>query len=261
MPELPDVERFRMYLDATSLHQELVATEVRDADILERMSARRFRTHLQGESFEETSRHGKFLFVRLKSPRLLVLHFGMTGYLNYARNDELPAHARVVFRFEEGGRLAYVCQRKLGRVTITDNRELFLETQQLGPDALDEHLTARRFAERFAGRRSAVKSAIMDQSIVAGVGNIYADEILFQAGISPHRRLTDLHEKALHTLYRVMRRVLQTAIRNRAEVSRLPRTYLLRQRDQDGPCPKCGRELKTARIGGRRTYFCPHCQR
>lgn len=260
MPELPDVECFKTYLDATSLHQEIVATEVHDADILDGISASKFRIRLQGESFEETSRHGKFLFVHLQSPRLLVLHFGMTGYLDYAHNDEIPKHGRVVFRFEGGGRLAYVCQRKLGRVTMTDNRDAFLESQQLGPDALDEHLTARQFAERLAGRRSAVKAALMDQSILAGVGNIYADEILFQAGIAPGRRVAELDDKALRTLYRAMRRVLQTAIRNRAEVSRFPRTYLLRQRDQDGRCPKCGQKLKTTRISGRRTSFCPHCQ-
>ncbi len=261
MPELPDVERFKMYLDATSLHQEIVATEVHDPDVLDGISGRKLRASLEGESFEETSRHGKFLFVQLASPRLLVLHFGMTGYLDYAHKDEFPKHARVVFRFEGGGRLAYVCQRKLGRVAMTDDRDEFLDSQQLGPDALDEHLTVRRFAERIEGRRSAVKSALMNQSILAGVGNIYADEILFQAGIAPDRRAAELDDKALRTLHRAMRRVLQTAIRNRAEVSRLPKTYLLRRRDQDGPCPKCGHKLKTIRISGRRTSFCPQCQR
>lgn len=260
MPELPDVERFKMDLDGTSLHQEIVATDVRDSDILDGISARKLGACLQGESMEATSRHGKFLFVHLKSPRFLVLHFGMTGYLDYARSHELPKHARVVFRFAGNGRLAYVCQRKLGRVTITDDREAFLESHRLGPDALDEHLTDRGLAERFAGRRSAIKSAMMDQSTVAGVGNVYADEILFQAGIAPDRRVSDLDDQAWRTVARAMRRVLQTAIRNRADLSRLPPTYLLRRREQDGQCPKCGRPLKTARFGGRRTYFCPHCQ-
>lgn len=260
MPELPDVERFKMYLDATSLHQEIAATEVHDNDILDGISVRKLRSHLQGESFEATSRHGKFLFVHLQPPRLLVLHFGMTGYLDYAHKDECPRHARVVFRFEGGSRLAYVCQRKLGRVAMTDNRDEFLESQQLGPDALDEHLTARELAERIAGRRSATKSAIMDQSIIAGVGNIYADEILFQAGIAPDRCAAELDEKDLRTLHRAMRRVLQTAIRNRTEVARFPKTYLLRRRDQDGSCPKCSHKLKTTRISGRRAVFCPHCQ-
>ncbi len=260
MPELPDVECFKMYLDDTSLHQEIVATEVPDPGILDGISARPFQMCLQGESMEATSRHGKFLFVHLKSPPCLVLHFGMTGYLDYARSNELPKHARVVFRFAGNGRLAYVCQRKLGRVTITDDREAFLQSHQLGPDALDEQLTDRGLAERFAGRRSAIKSAMMDQSMLAGVGNIYADEILFQAGIAPHRRVFELDDQAWRTIFRAMHRVLQTAIRKGAEVSRFPPTYLLRRRGQDGPCPKCNRQLKTTRLGGRRTCFCPHCQ-
>ncbi len=97
-----------------------------------------------------------------------------------------------------------------------------------------------RFAERLAGRRSAVKSALMDHSTLAGVGNIYADETLFLAGVAPNRPAAELDEKELRTLHRATRRVLQTAIRNRADGARLPRTYLLRQRGQDGPCPKCG---------------------
>ena len=261
MPELPDVERFRMYLDATSLHQEVSAVKVHDADVLREVPAQKFRSALGGGSFEATSRHGKFLFVHLESSPLLVLHFGMTGYLDYAADDRrLPQHTRVVFHFVGGHRLAYVCQRKLGRVTLAEKREGFIAQHHLGPDALDGHFTLEAFARRLAGRRSVAKSALMDQSILAGVGNIYADEILYQAGIAPNRRVSDMDKTDLRDLYRAMRRVLKTAIRNKAEISRLPRTYLLRRRDADGQCPRCGYELKTARIAGRGTYFCSRCQ-
>jgi len=261
MPELPDVERFKGYLDANALHQKVAAVEVRDADILERVSARRLRSQLRGRPFESTSRYGKFLFVHRPSPPLLVLHFGMTGYLDYAREDrEPPEHARVVLHFAEGHRLAYVCQRKLGLVTLADDRQAFIEKRGLGPDALDEGLTFRAFADRLSGRRGAVKSALMNQAILAGVGNVYADEVLFQAGIAPGRRVDQLDDKELRNLHRTMRRVLKTSIRNNAEISRLPRTYLLPHRDSDGRCPRCDRELKKARISGRGTYLCPHCQ-
>jgi len=261
MPELPDVERFKGYLDATALHQKVAAVDVRDADILGRVSARRVRSQLRGRPFESTSRHGKFLFVHRPSPPLLVLHFGMTGYLDYAREDrEPPEHARVVFHFADGDRLAYVCQRKLGLVALADDRQAFIEKRGLGPDALDEGLTFRAFSDRLAGRRGAIKSALMNQAILAGVGNVYADEILFQAGIAPGRRLDQLDDKELRNLHRTMRRVLATSIRNNAEVSRLPRTYLLPHRDSDGRCPRCGRELEEARISGRATYLCSHCQ-
>lgn len=262
MPELPDVERFKMYVDATSLHQTVARVEVRDAAVLAGIAREALRSSLEGRAFEGTSRHGKFLFLHPEFPPLLVLHFGMTGYLDYARCDrEPPKHTRVVFEFAKGYRLAYVCQRKLGNVAVADDRKAFIEQHRLGPDALDEQFVFDAFAERLSGRRTGIKSALMDQAVMAGVGNIYADEVLYQAGIAPQRRVPDLDEAALRKVYQAMRRVLKTAIRHKAEVSQFPRTYLLRRREADGRCPGCDNELKTARIGGRGAYFCPHCQR
>jgi formamidopyrimidine-DNA glycosylase len=261
MPELPDVERFKQYLDATALHQEVAAVEVRDAELLETVSARRIRSQLEGRSFESTSRRGKFLFVHPKSPPLLVLHFGMTGHLDYARDErEPPQHTRLRFRFVNGYWLAYVCQRKLGLVTLADDADTFAERRDLGPDALDERLSARQFCARLSGRRGAVKSALMNQAVVAGVGNVYADEILYQLGIMPGRRVDELDAETARKLYRTMRRVLKTSVRRNADVSRLPRTYLLPHRDGDGRCPRCGGELQKARISGRGTWYCPRCQ-
>ncbi|MFW6168973.1 MAG: zinc finger domain-containing protein, partial [Planctomycetota bacterium] len=186
---------------------------------------------------------------------------GMTGYLDYDQQESAPpAHTRVSFHFISGNRLAYVCQRKLGMVTLADDQQAFIEQHELGPDAMDETLTPRAFCERVAGRRGAIKSILMNQEIVAGLGNVYADEVLFQAGIAPARRVDEFDDKTLRKLYQTMRRVLNTAVRNNAEVSRLPRTYLLRQRAPDGHCPRCGRPLKNLKVGGRGTYLCDHCQ-
>jgi len=261
MPELPDVERFKSYLDATSLHQAIESVDINDSKTLENVTPRKLRKELQGQAFESTSRHGKFLFVRREAPPLLVLHFGMTGYLDYALNErEPPPHSRTVFHFATGYRLAYVCQRKLGLITLCNDQRAFVEQRGLGPDALDEELTRQVFVERVSGRRGAVKTTLMNQAIVAGIGNVYADEILFQAGIAPSRRIDSLDEKTLRKLYHTMRRVLKTVIRNNADVSQLPRTYLLPQREEDGQCPRCGRELRKTTVSGRGTYFCAHCQ-
>lgn len=261
MPELPDVERFKTYVDETALHQEIAKVQVTDAAALEDVSQRTFRQTLRGRSFTSTARHGKFLFVHAQEPPVLVLHFGMTGYLEYGREDsDPPAHTRVLFHFATGNRLAYVCQRKLGMVTLTDDQQGFIAQHELGPDALDDALTPEVFCERVAGRRGAVKSVLMNQEIVAGLGNVYADEILFQARVAPGHRVDELDEKTLRKLHRTMRRVLHTVIRKNVEVSRLPRAYLLPQRDPDGHCPRCGREIKTGKISGRGTYFCDHCQ-
>ncbi len=261
MPELPDVEQFRRYLDDTSLSQPVSDVEAGDAGVLEGISLDQLRRAVRGRSFATTSRHGKFLFVQLESPPVLILHFGMTGYLDYARDDRPPpAHARVVFHLTSGYRLAYVCPRKLGLVTRTDDPQSFIEQRGLGPDALAGCLTRRRFRDRLSSRRGAIKSALMNQSVVAGIGNIYADEILFQARIAPGRKVDELGDEAVHALFRAMRRVLQTAVRNRAEVARLPRTYLLRHRDADGLCPRCRKRLQWTRTSGRGTCFCSTCQ-
>jgi formamidopyrimidine-DNA glycosylase len=154
MPELPDVERFKKHLDATALHEKLRKVEVRDADVLQHVSAHKLRRHLQGQEFESTTRHGKFLFVHVPSPPLLVLHFGMTGYLDYARQDrEPPKHTRILFHFANEYWLAYVSQRKLGRVTLTGDAEDFVRQQEMGPDALDDQLTFAQFRQRLKGRR------------------------------------------------------------------------------------------------------------
>ncbi len=261
MPELPEVERFKRYLDATALHQEVESVELRDAKRIVSVSARKLRDQVQGKSFVSTARHGKYLLVHLESPPLLVLHFGMTGSLDYSReDDERPEHTRVVFHFAQGHKLAYVCPRKLGRITLTDDRQTFLAKRRLGPDALDRRLMFRVFSDRLSGRRGAIKSAIMNQAILAGVGNLYADEILFQARIAPGRRVDNLDEESVRTVHRTMRRVLRTSIRHNAEFSQLPRSYLLRRREPDGRCPRCGSQLKQVRISGRGTHFCPNCQ-
>jgi formamidopyrimidine-DNA glycosylase len=262
MPELPDVERFKGYLEATALHQEIAAVKVLDADLLESVSTRNFQSQLKGRSFELTSRHGKYLFVGSGTPPFLVMHFGMTGYLSYFRNDkEAPEHARVVFQFTGDFRLAYVCQRKLGLVTLTEDPASFIEARGLGPDALDDGLTLARFRDRLAGRRGALKSALMNQEILAGVGNVYADEILFQAKIDPNTKVDELDDRKLRAVYRTMRRVLRTSIRNNAEIDRLPKSYLLPHRDSDGRCPRCGGGLEKGRVSGRGTYYCPRCQK
>jgi len=261
VPELPDVERFKRYLDSTALHQEVARVDVVDADMLENVSKRRLRGQIKGRTFESTSRHGKFLFVNLGEPPQLVLHFGMTGFLDYAQSDrDAPDHTRVSFRFSGGGRLAYVCQRKLGLVTLTDDPAALIEEHGLGPDALDDKLTAERFCELLSGRRGTIKPALMNQGILAGVGNVYADEILFQTRIDPARKIDELDEKTLKEIYRTMRRVLRTSVRNNAEIARLPGNYLLPHREGDGQCPHCGGRLKQKRVSGRGSWFCENCQ-
>lgn len=261
MPELPDVEVFRRYLGRTALHRRIRSVSVENRKVLKDVSERTLARHLKGRRLEETRRHGKFLFARLDSgPEWLVLHFGMTGFLKYFRRREsAPEHPRVVLGLDDGYRLAYDSQRMLGDVQLTKDVDAFCVEHGLGPDALS--LDAEGFAEQVGGRRGAVKSALMNQSAVAGIGNVYSDEILFQARVHPDTSVASLEDRDLRDLHRATRKVLEGAIHCRADPQRVPRSWLLPHRYEGGSCPRCGGRLERIPAAGRHAWICPRCQR
>jgi formamidopyrimidine-DNA glycosylase len=264
MPELPDVEVFRRYLDATALHKTVESVTVREEGVLEGVSAQTLRDALTGRSLAETRRHGKYLLARLEPDRdgrdWLVMHFGMTGYLEYFKDqDQDPRHDRVRLDLDNGYHLAFVSQRKLGRMLLKDSPEALVRDKDLGPDAMD--LDREGFKQALAGTRSMVKSAFMRQERMAGVGNVYTDEILFQAGVHPKARSTDLDNDVLDELYRTMRHVLQTAADRKADPEAMPDSWLLPRREEGASCPRCKGGLQKLRVNGRATYVCPSCQK
>ena len=261
MPELPDVEVFKRYLDSTSLRQKIATVTVQNAKVLKDISSHKLAQKLKGRRFKSSARHGKFLFAQLgNSDGSLVLHFGMTGYLKYLKGkEEEPTHTRVLFHFTNGSRLAYVCQRMFGKVALTDSPDTFVEQRALGPDALA--LDWHQFRRLMRGKRGAIKSVLMDQSTVAGIGNVYSDEILFHASIDPRAGTHKLSEKALRRLYRAMGSVLKKTIQYEADPDRVPETWLLRHRRSEGKCPRCGRSLERIKMNQRSGYACPRCQK
>lgn len=139
MPELPDVEVFKQYLDATSLHQEIEDVDVRNRKILEDTSVQELGKGLNGRRLESTYRHGKYLFAQLDDDNWLMLHFGMTGKLKYFKvMEKEPEHDRLLLEFSNGYHLAYDCQRMLGHVALIEDAAAFIEEKELGPDALDD---------------------------------------------------------------------------------------------------------------------------
>ena len=259
MPELPDVETFKRYLDATSLHQRINDVDVQSAGLLKGVSGREFARRLKRRRFESSCRYGKHLFVRVDGDVWLRLHFGMTGFLRYFKGEEkAPPHTRVLFVFEKDHRLAFDDQRKFGEIGLIKDVDEFLKKRSLGPDALDVDFSG--FKEMLGRHRGAVKSILMNQKLIAGIGNIYADEILFHAHIHPATETARLNDKTLRQLFRAMRHVLQKAIEYRADVDRMPKSWFLPHREKGGKCPRCGRELKSSRIGGRTAWFCTYCQ-
>ena len=260
MPELPEVETFKRYLDSTSLHQRITGVDVRDAYVLKRVSAHELTRRLKGRSFENSHRHGKHLFVHAGDELWLRLHFGMTGSLECLRHDEVPPRtARVVFRFADNRRLAFDDQRKFGEIELIKDIDEFLQTRGLGPDALE--ISRSQFKAVLGKHSGAVKAILLNQQLIAGIGNLYADEILFRERIHPASDTSRLNGKDLTRLFRAMRHVLERAIALKTDFNRLPKSWLLTHRGKTGRCPRCGRALKNATIGGRTSWFCAHCQK
>jgi len=261
MPELPDVETFRRYVDATSRHQRITAVDLDATRMLKAARAEEIRAALTGGRFEATARRGKFLFVAIDDGPWLVLHFGMTGLLTYFKADgAAPSHTRLLVHFEGGYRLAGVWRRRLGRIDLAHDPDDFAVTNGLGPDAFAPELGRDELAAMLAERRGGLKSALMDQGFIAGIGNVYSDEILFQAGLMPDRAAAELAGDELDALHRALRHVLETAIDRQADPDRLPSSWLLPHREEGARCPRCGGELAHRRIAGRTSWYCPRCQ-
>lgn len=260
MPELPEVESFKRYFDATSLHQRIDAVDVGNAYVLQDVSGPELARQLNGRQFEFSRRHGKQLFVRADNNVWLRLHFGMTGFLSYFKDDKnLSPHARVTFVFANGNRLAFDDQRMFGELELVEDLDAFVKKRGLGPDALAINLA--QFKELFAKHRGNVKTALLNQHLLAGIGNIYADEILFRARIHPATSIVDLNDKTRAAIFRAMYYILGKAVAAKADADLIPKSWLVSRRRKGGKCPRCGRKLITAKIGGRTTWFCTHCQK
>ena len=265
MPELPDVEVFRRRSEESALDRAVGDVSAESA-VLEGLSEKTLKNALVGASFVDSRRHGKYMFIRYRSDgsrrgaSWLVMHFGMTGYLQPCPSaKEKPPHTRMLVSFKDGGSLAYSCQRKLGRIQLTDDIDRFLTDMKLGPDALADEMDFAAFRERIVKSRGALKSTLMNQSLIAGIGNIYSDEILYQARIHPRRKPAELSAAMLENLYEAMHFVLNAAIDAAANPERMPAGFLLPRRRPEASCP-CGGRIEKISISGRHGYYCPNCQ-
>lgn len=259
MPELPELEVFKRYVDSTSLHQEIEAIEVKNGKVLGGVSAGGLKRGLEGRKFESTRRHGKHLFVELGDGPWLLLHFGMTGGLKYYKDtDEEPTHARVLISFAKGYHLAFDDQRLFGKVDLIEDPDGFIQEQKLGLDPLDLDFAA--FRERLEGRRGEIKATLMNQRVFAGIGNIYSDEILFQVRLHPKTSVRRLDGDALHDLHEQTLRVLHAAIERGANPGGLPESFLLPDRREGADCPRGNGKIQKTKAAGRTAYYCPTCQ-
>jgi formamidopyrimidine-DNA glycosylase len=265
MPELPDVEAFKRYLDRRGLHRTIKGVRLGNRKILKGISITNLTKAVIGETIERSWRHGKLLFAALDKGKWLTLHFGMTGSLAYFKDlDDDPRHDRLRLDLDNEHHLAFVDQRMFGRVGLTSDPETYVAEAGLGADALAISKSEKAFADLFGGRRGQVKDALMDQSVVAGIGNIYSDEILFQARLHPRVRIERLDSETIAMLCRVTRKVLETAIRcdptTGSFIECLPKNFLSPHRRPGDRCPGCNGTVATLKAAGRTSYYCLACQ-
>jgi len=260
VPELPDVEGFRKVLASCAKDRMIERVEVRDTGVLHGIGTRGLRGALEGRRFAEPERRGKWLLARTAEdgPTLLV-HFGMTGMLVCGDSGTpVAAHDRVLFTLEDDRRLIYRDQRKLQGLWLADEEgDVARLLGNQGPDALT--VGREEFEDALAARRGRIKATLTDQSVVAGLGNLLADEILWRARLRPDRATHDLTGSNRRRLYTDMRRTLNLAVEAGCVPAR--ESWLTGHRDDRVPiCPRCGTHLRRTRIAGRGTVWCPHCQ-
>jgi formamidopyrimidine-DNA glycosylase len=266
MPELPEVEMRRMYLEATSLHQPIDTITAEDNRLLT-TDLDTLLEQLAGRSFTGTKRVGKNLFIYTDIPGIILrMHFGMTGDLEYYhRSVDRPKHARIVFYFTNGFCLGFLCPRKFERVGLVSSVDGYLLRKKIAPDALDIHINTLR--AKLGKRHSAIKPVLLDQATIAGLGNWIVDEVLFQAKIHPNVTSSKLSSQQIDALYQAIHYVLHTAIAKEAIYRDFPISFLIHTRSWDSSpyedveahkyCPRCGETIQRIEVGGRTTYLCP----
>jgi formamidopyrimidine-DNA glycosylase len=278
MPELPEVEVIRR-----DLEKEVVGKKIKSVEVTGLRSVRRHRNKkefiglLEGRKIVAVQRRGKYLVLRLDDPEAVVVHLGMSGQLLRAKSarEKAPKHTHVVITFTQGGLLRFVDPRTFGEIFVTtydDIDERVDELAHLGLDPLETALSWELFGRMLAERPTRLKTLLMDQKFIAGIGNVYSDEILFQAGLKWDRMSDSLSQQEVRRLYRAIVETLQDAVKYRGssladeqyvDLFGKPGEYQNYHQvyDREGKaCQRCRREIQRARFSNRSTFYCESCQ-
>jgi formamidopyrimidine-DNA glycosylase len=279
MPELPEVETLRR-----DLEKEIISKRVKTVEVTGKRSVRRhedvneFITRLEGKKILSVKRAGKYLLIGLDSDNdVLVVHLGMSGQVLRAKSpkDPLVKHTHVVITFTQAGQLRFVDPRTFGEMFITKAEDLgkaVPELAHLGFDPVDDVMSWTRFGALLADRHTQLKTLLMDQKFVAGIGNIYSDEILFAAGLRYDRSSDSLSAQEVRRLYRAMVETLAEAIKHRGssladeqykdlfgEVGDYQGSHQAYDREGEA-CRRCRHEIIRVKVNGRSSYMCETCQ-
>jgi formamidopyrimidine-DNA glycosylase len=259
MPELPEVEQARRFLEMNALNHPIRSVEILDGGVIQEIGVKEFQRELTGRTMTTAGRRGKQMFIGLDDGPFLTIHLGMTGDLVVDEDDAVPRFTRIVFHFSDGMSLFYVDQRKFGAIGLVGSIDQFVAEHRLGPDALSINLS--EFIDRTSSHKKAIKSVLLDQAVLSGIGNLYADEVLFQAKVHPETRADTISRKKLAGLHRQVGKILRSSIAVSSDFDSLPDGYLLRDREEGAECPRGNGRLELTKVGGRTTIFCPRCQR
>ena len=270
MPELPEVETVRRAIAPALEGRTLDHVEISDVRLTRPEDPLVVAAELTGERVEQVDRRGKYLIVRFASGRTLLIHLRMTGSLLHEPTN--ASHIRAILRLDDGTEVGYRDVRRFGTWLLLEPGDLepYLGAR-LGGEPLVAAFTAKGLGERLEGRRAPLKAALLDQRTLAGLGNIYVDEALWYARLHPLRPAGSLERGELQRLHRAIRKALELGIARQGSTLstyRLPdgssgsmqREFKAYGR-LDEPCDRCGTPIVKSRVGGRGTWFCPHCQR
>ncbi len=279
MPELPEVETIRRDLQGEVVGRKIKSVEVRNGRTVRRHpSAKHFRARLEGRTITSVGRAGKYLLLGLDNGETLVVHLGMSGQLQRAKSGKEPKapHTHAVLTFVQGGQLRFVDPRTFGELFVAepppDGTSRLAELAHIGFDPLEDVMSWDRFWALLAKRNAGLKALLMDQEFVAGIGNMYADEILFAAGLRYDRVSSSLSSQEVRRLQRAMVETLTEAIKHRGssladaqyrdlfgEVGDYQGQHQVYDREGQ-PCRRCRATIVRVRSGGRSTFLCEHCQ-
>lgn len=277
MPELPEVETIARGLSKVLVGRRIKRVRTVFPGIV-KQDCSLFKRELSGRTIKTVRRRGKYLLMDLSGGRTILVHLGMTGSFLFAtknpkgsKGSRVDKHDHVVFSFRDCDELLrYNDQRKFGKLKVFDtkNEAKLPELKKLGPEALE--ISSSEFVELFRARKGRIKPTLLNQQIISGLGNIYADESLYLARIHPAQKINSISEKKLRNLHQAVRKILLKAIKaggssidNYVQVDGKLGNFQLQHKayGREGePCGRCGAKIKRIKISQRSSYFCPRCQ-
>jgi len=267
VPELPEVETIRRQLAPRLEGRVLQRVEILDPRLTRPFDLFEVAEELEGDRIVAVERRGKYLVLRLESGFVLLVHLRMTGSFGF----EPVSHERAVVQLDDGTRLTYRDVRRFGTWLVLEGADVdpYIAAKN-GPEPLGAEFTTEWLASRLAVRRAPLKAVLLDQRVVAGLGNIYADEALWRARLSPLRAANSIAADEVRLLHRAIRAALRTGIERQGASLRdyaapdgspgaMQSEFRVYGRDGE-PCPRCGTTIAKTRVGGRGTWYCPRCQ-